>query len=466
MNRRTTARGCIASVAIAAIAVVLAACTGTPPSPSESVPSSSAPLPSASESPQALPASEVPAPTASARTDRAGSMLRVQAAGVRMRAEPSTSAELILALPAGATVSRTDADAVEADELTWYEVRADEETGWVASGPEGDWLASVTNGRIGFACTSCGDGGSRAAATVGPDGSDRQILLSEFGWPTWSPDGTRVVIEYTEPGSFESNLVLASADGSDAEALGAGSGAAWSPDGEWLAFSNHSAGTLVVIDPDGRRFDLTVNDFGAPDALAWAPDSSRLALVAIDCDGCPTDEPLMGDVPRGIFVFTPPMGSVDRVVEGGFYGGLTWSADGSSLTYSWTDLSSESGVRRVDLADGTVTALTSDPALLEGWAFSPDGTRMAAQTPDGIVVADPNGADAQIVVSGTQDSNPRPTNPRWSPDSRWILYDMEWITGDAIDSWMVPADGSDEPRLVSEDAYRASWQRLLVQLSD
>jgi Tol biopolymer transport system component len=274
------------------------------------------------------------------------------------------------------------------------------------------------------------------------------------------------VIEYTEPGSFEANLVLASADGSDAEALGAGSGAAWSPDGEWLAFSNHSARTLVVIDPDGRRFDLTVNDFAAPDALAWAPDSSRLALVAIDCDGCPTDEPLMGDVPRGIYLFTPPMGSVDRVVGAGFYGGLTWSADGSSLTYSWTDLSSESGVRRVDLADGTVTTLMSDPTLLAGWAFSPDGTRMAALSPDGIVVADADGGDPQVLVPRTDDSNPTPMTPRWSPDGRWILYDMAWVTGDAIDSWIVPADGSGEPRLLSDDAYSASWQPVLVPLND
>ena len=261
---------------------------------------------------------------------------------------------------------RTDAAAVEADDLAWYEVQFGETTGWVASGPEGDWLASVTNGRIGFACTACGDAGSRAAATVEPDGSDQQILLSAFGSPTWSPDGTQVVIE-SEAGEFERALTLMAADGSDATSLGEGSGAAWSPDGEWLAFSNHSAGTLVVIDPDGRRFDLTVNDYGAPDALAWSPDSTKLALVAIACDGCPTDEPLMGDIPRGIYLFTPPMGSVDRVVEGGFYGQPTWSPDGSSLTYFSTDLSAVgSEVRRVDIADGTVTTLVSDDSLLLG----------------------------------------------------------------------------------------------------
>ena len=380
-----------------------------------------------------------------------------------MRAEPSITAALLATLPAGATVARTDADAAEADDLTWYEVGFGATTGWVASGPDGDWLAAVANGRIGFACTGCGDDGSRATVTVEPDGSDRRILPSAVGWPTWSPDGTQVVIEGSDPGSFESDLVLMSADGSDATSLGAGSGAAWSPDGEWLAFSNHSDRTLVVIDPDDRRFDLTVNDFGAPDALAWAPDSLRLAFVAIACDGCPTDQPLMGDVPRGIYLFTPPMGSVDRVVDAGFYGSLHWSADGSSLTYSWTDLSSEWGVRRVDLADGSVTSLESASAPTEGWVFSPAGRRLAAMTADGIVVADADGTDVQVLVPASQDSYPRPTTPRWSPDARWILFNME--SGNDVDTWIVSADGSGTPQLVSEDAHSASWQPVLMPLA-
>ena len=49
---------------------------------------------------------------------------------------------------------------------------------------------------------------------------------------------------------------------------------------------------------------------------------------------------------------------------------------------------------------------------------------------------------------------------------RWILYDMVWVTGDAVDVWSVPADGSGEPRLVSENAYRAAWQPVLEPIAD
>ena len=50
---------------------------------------------------------------------------------------------------------------------------------------------------------------------------------------------------------------------------------------------------------------------------------------------------------------------------------------------------------------------------------------------------------------------------------QWILYDMVWVTGDAVDAWIVPAaDGSGEPRLVSEDAYRAAWQPVLEPTAD
>jgi dipeptidyl aminopeptidase/acylaminoacyl peptidase len=459
MNVRST------RASLAVIAAVLVACTGTQPSPPASGPAPSPSVASASASAEAVPESRVPAPTANAPAEQAGSMLRVQAAGVRMRSEPSASGALLATLPAGATVVRTDATAVEADDLAWYEVRFGETTGWVAAGPESDWLASVTNGRIGFACTHCGDGDSRATVTVEPDGSDLQILLSAFGSPTWSPDGTQVVIE-SEAGEFERRITLMAADGSDATPLGEGSGAAWSPDGEWLAFSNHSAGTLVVMDPDGRRFDLTVNDYGAPDALAWSPDSAMLALVAIDCDGCPTDEPLMGDVPRGIYLFTPPMGSVDRVVEGGFYGQPMWSPDGRSLTYFATDLSTVQEVRRLDIADGTVTTLISGDSPLLSGALSPDGARLTALTPDGIVVADADGGDQRMLVPRTDDTNPTPTNPRWSPDGRWILFDKFWVTGDLVETWIVRADGSGEPQRVSENAYGAAWQPVLVPLGN
>lgn len=394
-------------------------------------------------------------------------MVRVVANGVRMRVEPSTGAELIVALPAGATVSRTDAAAVHADGLTWYEVRAGNQTGWVASGPDRDWLASVANGRIGFACIFCGRDGSRAAVAVQPDGTDRQVLLPVSGAPTWSPDGTRVVIEHEEPGSFDRSLTLMEADGSDATPLGPGWDPAWSPDGERLAFSNPAAGTLVVIDPDDRRFDLTVNDRGAPSSLSWSPDSSMLAFVAIDCEECPVDQPIMGDVGTGIYLFTPPMGAVDLIVSRGYYGQLTWSADGSSLTYFTTDLSAGgSEVRRLDLAAGTTATLLSDSSLLSGWELSPDGTRIAAMSEEGIVIAGVDGEDRRLIVPRTDDMNPTPVHPRWSPDGRWLLYDMMWVTGDAIETWIVRADGSGEPQQVSEDAYEASWQPLLRPLDD
>ena len=393
-------------------------------------------------------------------------MIRVMAAGVRMRAEPSGDAELVATLPAGATVSRTASASVEADDLSWYEVRVDDSTGWVASGPSGDWLASVTNGRIGFACTHCGASESRATATVEADGSDREILLSEFGWPTWSPDGTQVITEHTEPGSFESILTLMAADGTDATSLGRGSGAAWSPDGEWLAFSDYEQGRLVVIDPEGQRFDLTVNDHGAPGSLSWSPDSSLLAFTAVDCEACPIGEPLMGDIPSGIFLFTPPMGSVERLVEAGYYGQLTWSADGRSLTYFSTDLSAGANeVRRLDL-EGTITTVLSGSQLLNGWGLSPDSTQVAFASDDGIAVSGVDGRDLRIVVPRTAEMNPIPVAPRWSPDGQWILFDMVWVTGDLIESWIVRADGSGEPQRVFDDAYNAAWQPVLTPLTD
>lgn len=386
------------------------------------------------------------------------------AAGVRMRAEPNSEAEVLATLPSGATVALADSGSVEADDLVWYQLRFGDVQGWVASGPDGDWLTNVTNGLIGFGCVRCGPDGTYAAVAVEPDGSPRHLLLPAFGSPTWSPDGTKVVIEEL---AGAGSLTLMNADGTDAIELGPGVGAEWSPDGEWLAFSNHEDRTLVVIDPDGQRFDLTVNDFGAPGSMSWSPDSSQLALVAIDCEGCPVGQPLAGDIPSAIFLFTPPMGSVDRVVEPGYYGRPAWSPDGSSLTYFWTDLSASpdgTQIRQLNIADGTVTTLASGQSLIDG-SISPDGSRLVMSQPEGIVVTDVDGGNPQVIVPRTDDMNPTPQRPTWSPDGRWILIDMAWVTGDAIESWIVRADGSGEPQRVSDDAYEAAWQPVLVPLA-
>jgi Tol biopolymer transport system component len=54
--------------------------------------------------------------------------------------------------------------------------------------------------------------------------------------------------------------------------------AVWSPDGEWLAFTDHSRGRvpeLVIMRPDGSD----VRSLGDGTLQLWSPDSSKLVYI-------------------------------------------------------------------------------------------------------------------------------------------------------------------------------------------
>jgi Tol biopolymer transport system component len=106
---------------------------------------------------------------------------------------------------------------------------------------------------------------------VNADASGRRVLVDQdapegAGAPAWSPDGTRIAYVRTpqQPGStgrasFE--VWVIGADGSDATRLFAGeccisdwSGPVWSPDGRRLAFFDDvdvRYGRLLVVNTDG-----------------------------------------------------------------------------------------------------------------------------------------------------------------------------------------------------------------------
>lgn len=432
-----------------ALAGVLAACGAMVTSPGVSKPAIGSPSPSASLAVTVQP----PAPSVSPQATptpplmAVGATLRVQVPGVRLRAEPGTSGDLVAALPAGAIVSYIDGP-VSGGGLEWYEVRWGRATGWLSSGEDGNWLTTVRNGRIGFACTSCADGGERVTATIEADGSDLRAIHPEYGRPTWSPDGSSVVVEYETGGEFNPQLALMRSDGSDARQLGPGYSPAWSPDGERLAYVHTASGSIVLMDGDADPISITVLDHGARGTLAWSPDSTTLAFSGVDCPTCDPDAPIGGDPPLALFTFQPPGGAVLKVVEGNV-GGIRWTPDGSALMYSSHDeATGVTSLSVVEVDTHIVTVLDDLDAGHYGISISPDGSRLVSGSMAGIVVSDLDGSNATVIVPSTTESNPAPRLPRWSPDGRWILYDM---------------DGT-EARQVWADAYEASWQPRLEAL--
>ena len=387
-----------------------------------------------------------------------GRTLFVEADGLRVRAEASDDAEVVATLRRGQLMGATGNQA-SAGGMEWYEVRIGPGSiaGWVAGGPDGVWLRLVEDGQLTFRCDGCADGPMVVSVTPFGDaaiaslGSSAELLE----W-RWSPDGTRMVVARGGT-TLPTRLALLAPDGTEIGELGIGVAAAWSPDGTRLAWLGEPGGGVVVTDQElvPQPFDLGELSPGGP---VWSPDGTRLAMTA----GA-GDETI--DPPSAVYVVPIGGGDPEPLTEPAYPSGLAWLPDGSGLSVFFVDLSgatpSQAFVVPIDGGEpapvlGGTTATTTP-------AWSPDGTRLVVATPDGVTVAASDGSGAEVLVP--VDDGTFIGEVTWSPSGGWITFTTS--TGREPTLWIVPADGSEEPRQISSDGadgQQAVWQPILVPL--
>jgi Tol biopolymer transport system component len=105
--------------------------------------------------------------------------------------------------------------------------------------------------------------------------------------PVWSPDGTRILygarggsLYSVDVGSGDRSL-LVRLPGEDLDSMDQ---IAWSPDGAYLAIWNDlepGGGRLYVMNADGSRVRVLVDNFEPGGWFAWSPDGTRLAYAAL-----------------------------------------------------------------------------------------------------------------------------------------------------------------------------------------
>jgi DNA-binding SARP family transcriptional activator len=155
------------------------------------------------------------------------------------------------------------------------------------------------------------------------------LAFDGISWLAWSSDGRQIVFSANMPRTSH-KLYVINADGSGLRQLTGGEmpdiEPAWSPDGEWIAFTHGDA--LWLIRPDGsephvllavERFHLGV--------ATWSPDSQRIAFLRMPAR---PDSSLVevwivnrdGSDPSPIHVF-------ERSKEEGVF--LGWSGDGRQV---------------------------------------------------------------------------------------------------------------------------------------
>jgi dipeptidyl aminopeptidase/acylaminoacyl peptidase len=253
---------------------------------------------------------------------------------------------------------------------------------------------------------------------------DQSLETFTVSSPQISPDGKRVIYAQGrtdwDKNAWDTDLWIADVSTGERHLLTAMSGssgnAAWSPDGQWIAFLSDRPGSLkdspagkrqlyVMPAGGGEAQQLTKMEDGVDD-FDWAPDSKRMAISA------------EGPEPKSM---------KDRKDYFGDYHVI--HAD-YQMTHLWL----------IDLPEPDASGLCpkpADPKLLtkgddfsvESFSFSPDGSRLAfsaTRDPDLIsgfsadiyTVTVPSGEVKKIVDTPGPDSN-----PRWSPDGKQIAYE-------------------------------------------
>ena len=251
---------------------------------------------------------------------------------------------------------------------------------------------------------------------------DPQFALTRTGiFPSYSPDGRRMVVNSARAAALHNSLILMSADGTGRSTLfnddkESAVAPIWSPRGDRIAFGlggyfrgNALEAKVAVIGPDGKGFRTVTpsghGNFGFP---SWSPDGKRVVL---------------------------------RFAEAG-----------------------SKGLAIVDADSGMMTSLTSGSWDDNFPAWSPKG--------DFIVFASNRDGDWELYTIRSDGSNLKrvtrsPGNdahPAWSPDGRWIAFSSArrgfkdesvlWA-GNAQpygDIFVMRADGTDV-RQLTDDAF-------------
>ncbi len=212
------------------------------------------------------------------------------------------------------------------------------------------------------------------------DGAENRLVASckeaQCGSPIWSPDGQNVVYEYMAENTDGTTIGISSLwwlDVSSGEARPVfqedrlpGINPRWSPDGEWLSYATPEGLRLYRLeDGENRMINNTLRA-----AAQWSPDSRSILLrdVVVKNDQFVT-QLFLYDLSSGTITNLSADENMENILA-------AWSPDGKFISVVRRDLSNPRGDQIwVMRADGSqARAITNAPAVLHGnLGWSPDG---------------------------------------------------------------------------------------------
>ena len=282
---------------------------------------------------------------------------------------------------------------------------------------------------------------------------DQMVGLERAGSPAISPDGRWVAYTIRDTDWVENNFVtqiwLADAATGETRALTFGkksnSAPAWSPDGSRLAFLSERAEKTQVWALDmrgGEAEKLTSEDDGVQ-RFAWSPKGTQIAYAALEPEPAASkarmkrdgDLELFGEDHRMTRLSVLDLASrKSRALTGSAYtvNGFRWSPDGTRIAFEHRinpELGADSttDIAVVNVADGAIRELVTQKGPDVNPVWSPDGTRIAFETS----MASPwyyyaNTMAAVVPAAGgaitplTRDFDEDVNLVDWGPDGIWF----------------------------------------------
>lgn len=292
------------------------------------------------------------------------------------------------------------------------------------------------------------------------DGSEHRPLLADgnnYTTPRWSPDGERLAYVSNESGRSQVHVRWMDS-GRSAMVTSIDKGVrslTFSPDGKWLAFTMSVPGSPTSLVKPRKK----------PKGATWSEAPRVIDTVRYQFDGRGIVEPEY----RHIFVLPAEGGTPRQLTDGDYQhnGPLSFSPDSKQILFSanrhesWELETIEADVFAINVSDGALTQLTSEPGAESEPAFSPDGKRIAwlksaneplAYRNTRLIVA---GADGGDPVSLTEDLDRSIDEVAWHSDSKhlYVRYDDRGHRNVDL------VDLSGERRAITNELGGTTWGR-------
>jgi Tol biopolymer transport system component/tRNA A-37 threonylcarbamoyl transferase component Bud32 len=176
----------------------------------------------------------------------------------------------------------------------------------------------------------------------------------------------------------------------------------------WRLWSPGAAASrqFVLLPPEGASFGGGAGD--RTPAFALSPDGTRLAFIAASAG-------------RGTSIWIRPLNSLEAVPLAGtervaVSSPPAWSPDGSSIAFV-----ADGKLKRISIQGGAPVTLADAP-IGQGAAWSPTGTIVFAESPNGPLVRVPDTGGTPVPVTRLASGDLGHVFPWFLPDGRHFLY--------------------------------------------